>query len=70
MLLVESACGAVNSMGTRLFDYLDAELRANRVAVSEENAAALPFDFWGGYVGYFGYEMKVGAGCLQVGMAS
>jgi para-aminobenzoate synthetase len=40
-----------------VFDYLKAELRRRAV-----NAPNLPFDFHGGYVGYFGYELKADCG--------
>lgn len=40
-----------------VFDYLQRELRRRRV-----DDPALPFDFTGGYVGYFGYELKADCG--------
>ncbi|WP_035841435.1 aminodeoxychorismate synthase component I [Kitasatospora azatica] len=36
-----------------IFDYLQTQLRRRRTDVPD-----LPFDFTGGYVGYFGYELK------------
>lgn len=60
-LEVEDASGGVHRLATSLLDYLDAQFGANRLAVSAQDAEALPFDFWGGYVGYLGYEMKVPA---------
>ncbi|WP_327066163.1 aminodeoxychorismate synthase component I [Kitasatospora sp. NBC_01302] len=36
-----------------VFDYLQTQLRRRRTDVPD-----LPFDFTGGYVGYFGYELK------------
>ncbi|WP_037827262.1 aminodeoxychorismate synthase component I [Streptomyces sp. NRRL B-1347] len=36
-----------------VFDYLQSELRSRQTT-----APHLPFDFTGGYVGYFGYELK------------
>ncbi|MFE8960508.1 aminodeoxychorismate synthase component I [Streptomyces iakyrus] len=40
-----------------VFDYLKRQLTNRRV-----DATGLPFDFTGGYVGYFGYEMKADCG--------
>ncbi|MQY06457.1 aminodeoxychorismate synthase component I [Actinomadura macrotermitis] len=43
-----------------IFDHLAGALRER--TVPESDTAALPFDFTGGYVGYFGYELKADLG--------
>ncbi|WP_068269671.1 aminodeoxychorismate synthase [Aldersonia kunmingensis] len=40
-----------------IFDYLSAELGRRKI-----DCAPMPFDFTGGYVGYFGYETKADCG--------
>ncbi|HEY4023341.1 MAG TPA: aminodeoxychorismate synthase component I [Pseudonocardiaceae bacterium] len=55
---VESADGGVHHVRGTVFDYLDAQLAARRVA----SLPGLPFDPACGYVGYFGYELKADCG--------
>ena len=61
--MVEESTGKVSSTtGTCFFDWLDGELGERRCRRPAEAAAALPFDFWGGYVGYLAYELKAECG--------
>ncbi|MFJ6554149.1 aminodeoxychorismate synthase component I [Streptomyces luteogriseus] len=54
---IERAGRPVRRVRASVFDYLKRQLRNRRV-----DATGLPFDFTGGYVGYFGYEMKADCG--------
>ncbi|MEV0240489.1 aminodeoxychorismate synthase component I [Streptomyces sp. NPDC050674] len=54
---IERAGRPVRRVGASVFDYLKRQLTQRRV-----DATGLPFDFTGGYVGYFGYEMKADCG--------
>ena len=58
VLRCEDARGHVTTLHTSFLPWLDGTLRTLRCAVEEGAAEALPFDFWGGLVGYLGYELK------------
>ncbi|MFJ8506213.1 chorismate-binding protein [Streptomyces avermitilis] len=50
----------VRKVRASVFDYLKRQLVTRQV-----DATGLPFDFTGGYVGYFGYEMKADCGSVN-----
>ncbi|MEU2340078.1 aminodeoxychorismate synthase component I [Streptomyces sp. NPDC006654] len=54
---VERAGRPPRKVSASVFDYLKRQLTSRRV-----DAGDLPFDFTGGYVGYFGYETKADCG--------
>ncbi|WP_246111909.1 aminodeoxychorismate synthase component I [Streptomyces hawaiiensis] len=54
---IERAGRPMRRVRASVFDYLKRQLSNRRV-----DATGLPFDFTGGYVGYFGYEMKADCG--------
>ncbi|MFF0090673.1 aminodeoxychorismate synthase component I [Streptomyces canus] len=54
---IERAGRPTRKVAASVFDYLGRQLTSRRV-----DGARLPFDFTGGYVGYFGYEMKADCG--------
>ncbi|WP_248505834.1 aminodeoxychorismate synthase component I [Streptomyces sp. D2-8] len=54
---IERAGRPVRRVRASVFDYLKRQLTSRRV-----DATGLPFDFTGGYVGYFGYEVKADCG--------
>lgn len=55
--VVERAGRPARKVSASVFDYLKRQLSSRRV-----DADGLPFDFTGGYVGYFGYEAKADCG--------
>ena len=60
-LQLEDAGGARAEVACTFLGWLEAEL--GRWAVADAAAAAaLPFDYWGGVVGYLGYELKAECG--------
>ncbi|MEU5362031.1 aminodeoxychorismate synthase component I [Streptomyces sp. NPDC005925] len=52
--------GPPQRLSGTVFDYLQAQLRRRRLDVPD-----LPFGFTGGYVGYFGYELKGDLGSVN-----
>ena len=54
---IERAGRPPRKVSASVFDYLRRQLTSRRV-----DAGGLPFDFTGGYVGYFGYEVKADCG--------
>ena len=62
-LVIEGSVGPVRSTeGTPFFDWLEQQLRDRRCRRPLETAIGLPFNFWGGFVGYLGYELKAECG--------
>ncbi|KAI7841835.1 hypothetical protein COHA_004364 [Chlorella ohadii] len=61
-LVLTAADGSEQRITTDFFGWLQALLASHCCRVSPEDAAALPFDFWGGLVGYLGYELKAECG--------
>ncbi|XP_023534479.1 aminodeoxychorismate synthase, chloroplastic-like isoform X2 [Cucurbita pepo subsp. pepo] len=61
-LSIEDAHGSATKtfLNDGFFDYLNKELSSFQY--KREDYDELPFDFHGGYVGYFGYELKVECG--------
>jgi para-aminobenzoate synthetase len=56
-VFIEEVGGAIRSIPGSIFDVLDKEVDRRVI-----NAPQLPFDLVGGFVGYFGYELKAECG--------
>ena len=59
---VEDVSHHVQQLEVSLWDYLRQQLQEHKIEIDDETAQQLPFDFWGGYVGYLGYELKAECG--------
>lgn len=59
---VEDSSGAIQTIRTQFWPYLEAELTRLQCRVTPEAASGLPFNFWGGFVGYLGYELRAECG--------
>eukprot|EP00252_Welwitschia_mirabilis_P000023 TRINITY_DN10017_c0_g1_i1.p1 TRINITY_DN10017_c0_g1~~TRINITY_DN10017_c0_g1_i1.p1 ORF type:complete len:525 (+),score=96.63 TRINITY_DN10017_c0_g1_i1:200-1774(+) len=59
---IEDGSGSIHSylLQTGFFEFLEEELES--FMCSKEDYQELPFDFYGGYIGYIGYELKVECG--------
>ncbi|XVE68926.1 hypothetical protein DITRI_Ditri09bG0109000 [Diplodiscus trichospermus] len=64
-LLIEDAGGSINSIFWEegFFDYLNKELLS--ICHEEKDYEGLPFDFYGGFIGYIGYNLKVECGAAS-----
>lgn len=63
---VERGDGSCHQQRTPFFDYLSTQLQRYSLHIDAEDASQLPFNFWGGYVGYLGYELKAECGGQHV----
>ncbi|GLT88874.1 hypothetical protein SLE2022_068830 [Rubroshorea leprosula] len=64
-LLVEDAKGSISStyLDEGFFNFLDKELLS--FCYDEKDYEGLPFDFYGGFIGYIGYDLKVECGAVS-----
>ncbi|KXZ56786.1 hypothetical protein GPECTOR_1g708 [Gonium pectorale] len=72
MLHTEAADGTTSVTRTPLglLDHLQSLLASQRLLVEPEAARELPFNMWGGLVGYLGYELKAECGAAHAHAAA
>ncbi|CAG9467132.1 unnamed protein product [Pedinophyceae sp. YPF-701] len=63
-LTVRDSAGGVEVLKQSIWEFLDAQLQ-RWTAASAAASQELPFDFWGGFVGYLGYELKAETGATR-----
>lgn len=61
-LTIEDVSRHITQQQVSVWDYLRDQLHQHKVQIDDETAQQLPFDFWGGYMGYLGYELKAECG--------
>jgi hypothetical protein len=59
---IEDWLGRSSSLASPFLPYLSRLLGSHRLRVAPGDAVGLPFNFWGGLVGYLGYELKAECG--------
>lgn len=72
VLMVETPDGRITRVAAPFgfLGHLQSLLERQRVIVEADIAEALPFNFWGGLVGYLGYELKAECGGMNAHAAT
>lgn len=61
-LTVQAADGSTRTEQQSIWEYLQQQLSLLNLSDCQAAAAQLPFNLWGGFVGYLGYELKAECG--------
>ena len=62
LLTLESASGDTCCHQLSVWDHLQQQLQQHKIGNAAAAAQELPFEFWGGFVGFLGYELKAECG--------